>query len=663
MSATTSQPTRILILGGGFGGVATAQGLARQFRRDQTVTITLVNRDNHFVYVPLLASAAAGSIETLHVVAPLRAMLHGVRFRAEEVLGVDLARRVVTTLAPETGRERELAYDHLVLALGNVIDLAKLPGVAQHGMTLKTLGDAFAIRNHVLAMLEAADVETDPVLRREMVTFVIAGGGFSGVEMAGELNDLVREAVHRQYPSIPPDQPRVILLHSQGRILPEMSAGIADYALRQLRQRGVEVQLNVRLARATPHAAILNDGARIPTRTLIVAVGNAPPPVLTGLPVRQERGCIVVDEAMRVPGAPGVWALGDNALVPNRAAKDGTPSPPTAQYALRQGRQLAWNIAAAIRGQQLRPFAFGGLGLLCLVGHGAGVGELPGGVRVRGRLGWLLWRSVYWSKLPTFGRKLQVGAGWALDPLVPVDTAQLNLGRTQTIGQAHYDANEEIFRQGDPGDHFYLIARGAVEIVREHSSGQQVVLARLGPGEYFGETALLSKRPRNATARCAAPTDVVTLGRDDFATLAGTWLQFADTLRATSDQRVEAAPLTGMFALPGVPQYAPAAASAAPPAACLVRRDSAGEIALDRDLLSLGRSAENNIVVPDQGVSRRHALIQREGDVYWLEDLGATNGTYVNGQRIQERVQLRHGDEIAVGGTAFSFAASGASRQ
>lgn len=665
MSGAPGQPTRILILGGGFGGVATAQGLAKAFKRDRSVEITLVNRDNHFLYVPLLASAAAGSLEALHVVAPIRAMLKGVNFRAEEILGIDLARRVVTTGAPESARERELPFDHLVLALGNIVNLSTLPGVAQHGKTLKTLGDAFAIRNHTLKMLEMADIETDPVARREMLTFVVAGGGFSGVEMVGELNDLTRGVLH-QYPSITPDQLKVILLHSQDRILPEMSAGIADYALQQLRKRGVEVRLKVRLGGATPHEALLQDGTKIPTRTLIVAVGNAPPPVLNALPIKKERGRIVVDEYMRVPDAPGVWALGDNAIVPNRAAKDGATSPPTAQYALRQGKQLAGNIAASLRNGTPKPFAFGGLGLLCLVGHGSGVGELPGGIRVRGLIGWFLWRSVYWSKLPTFGRKVQIGAGWALDPIVPRDTAQINLTRTQTIGQAHYEPGEYIFRQGDPGDHFYLISSGAVEVVREHSSGRHEVLATLGKGEFFGETALLQRQRRNASIRCSAPTDVVTIGREDFATLAGTWLQFAEHLQERSEERVEAAPLTTFFNRFGALGQAPPPPAGgqmsyqgppgAPPAR-LVRRDSGGEIVLDRDLLSFGRSSDNHIVVPDQRTSRRHALIQREGAEYWVEDLGAANGTYVNGARLGERVQLRHGDEITIGMAVFQFIA------
>ncbi len=654
--------TRVLILGGGFGGVAAAQGLQKLFKRDASVEITLVNRDNHFLFVPMLASAAAGSIETLHVVAPIRRLIPDVRFRTEEVTGIDLEARCVETVAPVTGREHRLPYDHLVLALGNVINLQRLPGVAQHGKTIKTLGDALAIRNHVLRMLEAADIETDPAVRREMLTFVVAGGGFSGVEMVGELNDLVREAsVH--YPSITAEAVRVVLLHSQDRILPEMKRDIADYALRELRKRGVEVRLKVRLAGATPHEALLQGGARIATRTLIVAVGNAPPPALDGLEVEKNRGKIVVDEFMRVPNHPGVWALGDNAIVPNRASKTGDPSPPTAQYALRQGKTLAGNIAAAVRGGEPKPFAFGGLGLLCLVGHGAGVGELPLGIKVKGFTGWFLWRNVYWSKVPSLGRKLQIGVGWFLDLFLKRDIAQIDFSRTQTVGRAHHEAGEYIFRQGEPGTHFYLVAEGEVEVLRESFSGEQKVLARLGKGDYFGETALLTQGRRNASVRCATPVDVITIGRDDFAALAGAWRQLSENLTHTSERRISAAPPTSLLPLvdlSGVPEVAPARPEEPPSAparrsVALLRRESGAELALDGDLVTIGRGPDNHVVVPDQAASRRHALIQHQNGKYWIEDLGSRNGTWVNRNRVVESAPLEDGDEVFVGDMRFVF--------
>jgi NADH:ubiquinone reductase (H+-translocating) len=656
-----AQPTmRILILGGGFGGVSTAQELAKRFKRDRSVEITLVNRDNYFVFVPMLASAAAGTIETLHVVAPIRRLLRrGVRFRAEEVIGIDLAHRLVTTVSLATGRERQLPYDHLVIALGNVVNLSRMPGVAQHSKTIKTLGDALAIRNHVLKMLEAADIETDPIVRREMLNFVVVGGGFSGVEMVGELNDMVRDVV-RHYSAIPKEDLHVILVHPSDRLLPELSANIADYALKALRKRGVEVRLNTRLAGATPHEAVLQGGAKIPTRTLIAAVGNAPPPVLDQLDVKKDRGKLAVDPFMQVEGAPGVWALGDNAIVPNAASTDGQPSPPTAQFAIRQAKTLAHNITVAIRGGMPKPFSFGGLGMFCLVGHGAGVGETKFGIKLKGRLGWFMWRGIYWAKMPSLGRRVQVGMDWFMDLFLPRELAQVNLDRSRTVGHEHYEPGEAIISQGDPGDSFYLVTAGEVEVVRREATGHELVLARLHRGEYFGETALLEHGRRNATVRALTPVDVITIGREDFSTLAGAWVQFAEQIRAVSDRRsAQLAPTAELELNEPGPAPSPAALSVLGGLALitgrLVRVDSGAEIPLNRELISLGRSSDNNIIVPDAAASRRHALIQREGDDYWVEDLGGTNGTWVNNVQLRERTLLRTGDRIRIGRVEYVF--------
>src|SRR6266567_2638226 len=217
---------RVLILGGGFGGVATAQHLRKLFKKDPGVEVTLVNRENFFVFIPLLASAASGSIETLHILNPIRRMIPGIPFRAEEVTDIDLQRRLVTTTSPITGREVRLSYDHLVLALGNTINLASLPGVAQHGKTMKSLGDALHLRNHIISMLEAADVETDLKIRQELLTFVVAGAGYSGVETVGELNDLVH-AITRHYPSVTRESVKVDFMHQVVQFSYRLDAAIA----------------------------------------------------------------------------------------------------------------------------------------------------------------------------------------------------------------------------------------------------------------------------------------------------------------------------------------------------------------------------------------------------------------------------------------------------
>ncbi len=676
MAGQFAHKRQVLILGGGFGGISAAQRLQHHFKRDASVEITLVNRDNFFVFVPLLASAASGSIETLHILNPIRRMIPGISFRAEEVIGIDLNRRVVTTASPITGREVRLPYDHLVLGLGNTVNLALMPGVAQHGKTMKSLGDALHLRNHVISMLEAADVETDPNMRQELLTFVVAGAGYSGVETVGELNDLVH-AVSKNYPSLTRESVKVVLLHSRERILPEMGEGLANFALTKLRQRGVDVRLKTRIAAATPHEAILSTGERIPTRTLVVTVGAATNPVLAPLALPRDRDRILTDPFMAVEGMPGIWALGDNAAVPNAAA-NGEYSPPTAQYALRQGKRLADNLAAALRGQpqQQQPFAFAGLGQLCLVGHRAGVAELGGGLKLSGFIAWFMWRNVYLMKLPGWDRKVRVGLDWALDVLFPRELSYLNLARTQVVNQAHYEPNDFIIHQGDVGDQFYVIVSGEVEVNRELPNGQKVLLGTLGKGEYFGESALLTGRRRNASVRATTPVDLMCLGRDEFNDLAGAWLKFSDSLQALSEERNKA--LSGNIAqdidfrtvmagsllgprLAELLKASPNAASGAgipsppyiPPPRYLVRSDGA-ELPLDGDVLKLGRAPDNHVVVNDQRVSRYHSVLKRQGTDYVLEDAGAPNGTYVNNQRIQHHL-LASGDVIRVGQTTFVY--------
>jgi len=679
MAGQLANKKRVLILGGGFGGVTAAQRLQRHFKRDASVEITLVNRDNYFVFVPLLASAASGSIETLHILNPIRRMIPGISFRAEEVIGIDLNRQVVTTASPITGREVRLPYDHLILGLGNIINLASLPGVAQHGKTMKSLGDALHLRNHVISMLEAADVEIDPHVRQELLTFVVAGAGFSGVETVGELNDLVHE-VSRNYPSLTRESIKVILLHSRERILPEMGEGLANFALTKLRQRGVDVRLKTRITAATPHEAILGTGERIPTRTLVVTVGAATNPVLASLALPHDKDRILTDAFMAVQGMPGIWALGDNAAVPNAAA-NGEFSPPTAQYALRQGKRLADNLAAVIRGQpqQQQPFAFPGLGQLCLVGHRAGVAELGGGIKLSGFIAWMMWRNIYLMKLPGWERKVRVGLDWGLDLLFPRELSYINLARTQVINQAHYEADDLIIHQGDVGDQFYVIISGEVEIIRELPNGQTVLLSKLGKGEYFGESALLTGRRRNASVRATTPVDLMCLGHDEFNDLAGAWLKFSDSLQVLSEERnralsgniaqdidfrtVMAGSLLGPrlaellkappSAAPGGETLTPSYVLPPPSQPCLVRSDGA-ELALDGDVLKLGRAPDNHVVVNDQRVSRYHAVLKRQGTGYVLEDAGTPNGTYVNDQRIQHQL-LAAGDVIRVGQTTFVY--------
>jgi NADH dehydrogenase len=414
--------TRIVILGGGFAGVTTAKHLERAFGPDPSVAISLISDTNALLFTPMLAEVAASSLEPTHISSPLRTGLRRTEVVRGRAAQIDLTARRVT-LAPDvgTGTTRTLAYDHLVLALGAVPDYLGTQGLQENAFNFKTLLDAIRIRNQVIDRFERADRETDPDRRRRMVTFAIAGGGFAGAELAGALNDFTRGLL-AYYSNVLPDDVRVILIHAHDRILPELSEPLACYARLRMAARGVGFRLSARVAHAQLGAVALDTGEEIETDTLVWTAGTRPHPLLETLPcTRDHRGAVLVDSTLAVPTHPGVWALGDCAMVPDR--KTGRPSPPTAQVALRQARTLAHNIHAAVQGRPPAAFHFKPLGTLCVVGHQTACAEIKG-FRFSGLFAWLLWRSVYLAKLPGLDRKIRVLMDWIIDLVFPRDIVQ-----------------------------------------------------------------------------------------------------------------------------------------------------------------------------------------------------------------------------------------------
>ena len=434
MPQRAPDPTQILILGGGFAGMATALGLERVFGPDRSVAFTLVSDTNALLFTPMLAEVAGSSLEPTHISSPLRTSLHRTRFVRGRATGFDLELRCVTVAQESAGRDSiteetlGLHYDHLVLALGSVSNYLGLAGVEQLAFDFKTLADAMRIRNRVIDAFEQADREPDPARRQEILTFVIAGGGFAGVEAAGAVNDFAR-GILADYPGLQASDVRVILVHPRERILPEMSEPLAAYALERMRARGVIFKLNTRLADAHPGAVILNPPEELRSRTLIWTAGTIPNPVVKSLPVQHDRrGAVIVDSGLAVPGQPGLWALGDCAAVTD--ARTGQPCQPTAQFALREAQTLAHNIRASLHGKPLTPFHFDALGALCVVGHHTACAELnvpftsTRSVRFSGLLAWLLWRGIYLSKLPGLERKVRVMIDWVVELFFPRDIVQ-----------------------------------------------------------------------------------------------------------------------------------------------------------------------------------------------------------------------------------------------
>jgi NADH dehydrogenase len=429
-------PTRkieIVILGGGFAGVTTAEQLEKQFRDDPTVAFTLVSETNSWLFTPMLVEVAASGLEPTHITTPLRTSLKRTRVLRSKVAGIDLKARQVQLSG--TGTQTWLRYDHLVVALGAVSSFSRSSTIGETPREFKTLSDAMGIRNHVIDMFERADAEPDPDRRRALLTFVVAGGGFSGAELAGGLNDFARGII-ADYPSLSTADLRVILVHSRERILPELSESLADYATLRMQERGVTLKPNTRVVDAKPGLVILSSAEEIATETFVWTAGAAPTPVIQELPIcHDDRGRVLVGATLELPGYRNVWALGDCASVPN--ALTGKACPPTAQAATRQAAFLAKNIRASVAGHRLKPFRFRSLGSLCVVGHHTACAEVLG-LKFSGLFAWLLWRGVYLSKLPGLERKIRVLFDWMLELFFPRDIVQ-------TI-----EFDDSVMRQYDP---------------------------------------------------------------------------------------------------------------------------------------------------------------------------------------------------------------------
>jgi NADH dehydrogenase len=409
----------IVIIGGGFAGARLAERL--EGRLPEGWQVTLLSRENFITYNPLLPEVVGASLLPGHVIAPLRQVSRRTRVCMVQVTDIDLAARTVHYLGEGTSVVR---YDELVLACGQAADLSLVKGMARYALPLKTLGDALFMRNRAIARLEQAELQPDAEARRWLTSFVVIGGGFSGVEVAGGLMDFLR-ASRRYYGAI--DDLKVTLVHGGDRLLPELSPELGRFSERKMREQGIDVRLNARCARVDDRGIMLKDGEVLTAGTVICTIGTAPNPLIASLALPKLRGRLEVAADMSVPGAPGVWALGDCAAVPN--ARDGSTSPPTAQFAERQARALAVNLVRKARGEATLPFRYRPVGQLAAIGHNKAVAELFG-VKLAGFVAWLLWRGVYLLKIPTLGRKVRLYLEWNWAMFFPPDISHLGYART-----------------------------------------------------------------------------------------------------------------------------------------------------------------------------------------------------------------------------------------
>ncbi|WP_328770585.1 NAD(P)/FAD-dependent oxidoreductase [Streptomyces sp. NBC_00286] len=413
--------TRILIVGGGYVGMYTALRLQRKLKQELKrgdVEIVVVTPDPYMTYQPFLPEAAAGNISPRHVVVPLRRVLDQCKIVIGEAQSIDHAKRTatLTTLATqEEGAEPEqISYDQLVLAPGSISRVLPVPGLADHGIGFKTVEEAIGLRNHVIEQMDIASSTRDPAIRDAALTFVFVGGGFAGVEALGELEDMARYTA-RYYHNVQPEDMKWILVEASNRILPEVGEEMGKYTVTELRRRNIDVRLETRLESCVDRVAVLSDGARFPTRTVVWTAGVKPHPILaaTDLPLN-ERGRLKCTAELTVEGVTHAWAAGDAAAVPDVTAKEpGTETAPNAQHAVRQARTLGDNIVHSLRGEPLETYSHAYAGSVASLGLHKGVAHVYGR-KLKGYSAWFMHRTYHLSRVPTFNRKARVMAEWTL---------------------------------------------------------------------------------------------------------------------------------------------------------------------------------------------------------------------------------------------------------
>lgn len=480
--------------------------------------VTVISRDNFHTFHGFACEMLSGRIQPEQLISPARRIFPPARFFNAEVDDIDFAQREVVVNRRIDGREYRFEYDHLVIALGSGDALARYTALGDSGFGLKSFWDCFKVRNRIMRMLELAELEEDREERRRLLTFTVVGGNFGGVEIAGELNDFLGRVAGREYPSVKRDECRVVLLEAGGDILPELGSRypkMVDYARRTLLRRGVDIRVATRLAAATRDEAILDNGDRIPTKTIISCAGTVPTEFVAGLPlVHHASGRLETDPFLRARGQKNVWAGGDCAAVPH---PDGGLCPKTASFALKAGTQIARNIQRVTAGQIPRPFQFRSLGDTCALGGRRALTHVRG-IPLYGRAGWLAWRATLWAFVPTWDRKVRLLFDWTATSLVGRSIVDVREPEAVSLRKEHFHTGQTIMREGDAGNELYLIQEGFVD-VSTASEGEAKVLTRLGPGRHFGDLAVFGESDRTLTITARTPVKLWAFGSSVAKTL------------------------------------------------------------------------------------------------------------------------------------------------
>lgn len=523
---TTKKPTRVLVLGGGYVAIWFTKQIRSAVKRGE-LELTVVDRNNYHTFHGLVPEMLVGKIQAGQIISPARRLFAPGRFIAADVDRIDVEKKQVQISRIIDGRPATLEYDHLVVNVGSVDDLTRYRGVGEHTMRLKNYFDCIRVRNHVLAMMEMAELETDPVEKARLLHFVIAGGNYAGIETAAELSLFLKGMAEKDFHAVRPDEIRITVVHSGARVLPELGSKfpkLADYSEQVLAKRGVKIEHNVKLQSATPQEAVLSDGRRLDTRSIISCTGTAQSPLLDQLPFeRDAHGRLKADAFGRVSEKHSVWSAGDCGSVP---MKTGQNAPPLALYAMHGGATIGKNLLRMLAGKKLTPYAFTGFGDCCVLGKGDAVGQVWG-VPLKGFLAYLCWKACMILYLPSWAKRLRTLFDWAVVPFFGPDIASVNASDQVGVVRHLFESGQDIIRQGEVGRAMYIIQSGRVEVVQQ-KDGVETRLAELGPGEHFGEIAVLKETRRNATVRALEPVTLLRISREETKLLTQTFKPFGE---------------------------------------------------------------------------------------------------------------------------------------
>jgi len=504
----------VVVLGGGYVAINLCRALAKSIA-ERRVDVTVVAGENYHTYHGFVGEMISGRVSPSHILSPVRRLFAPARVQVGEIQTIDLPNRRAIVARQIDGQRREVTWDHVVVCLGVTDRTDAYPGLAEHAFRLREYRECFRLKNHVLTMFEQAETEEDPEERRRLLTFFMAGGGYAGTEVAGELSDFARRLTRREYPGVRYEECRFVLVHPGPTILPELYGDdgtgakahprLVEYAGRRIEELGVEVRTETRVAFATPNEVTLSNGERIPTRTIISSVGTRPHQIVEGLDLPKDAsGRIRVTRTGQVVGHQDIWAGGDNAAFPMPRGGD---SPPVALYAYEHGKRIGRNLRRTLVDRRRpKPFRFPGIGQGASIGNRSGVAEIYG-VELTGLACWLVWRLMLTMYFPGWDRRLHLMADWLIWPLVGRDVVSMRVGEGSDYEVHHnvYQPGEIIVTEQRAGAFIHIIVDGEVEILHSHR-GLEAVLSTLAPGDHFGQRWLESSDTESARAKTIVRT-------------------------------------------------------------------------------------------------------------------------------------------------------------